>query len=109
MSINDTHLVDESELRVSVAKILDLRLRAVEAVVALAHVALLVLPLAVGDTADREDQDADLAAKVDGVSDGVLWPVGRHVCPEKMLEGGQIGILLVRMYVPSSQNTTCCS
>lgn len=102
MSINDSHLVDEPELRVSVAKILDLRLRAVEAVVALAHVALPVLPLAVSDTADGENQHADLAAEIDGVSDGILWPVGRHVRPREILECGQIEILVVRMYVPSS-------
>jgi hypothetical protein len=52
VSINDLQLVHEPELRVSVAKILDLRLRAVEAVVALAQSTLPVLPLAVSDTAN---------------------------------------------------------
>jgi hypothetical protein len=42
----------QSELGVPVAKILNLRLSAVEAVIALAKVALLVLPLAVSDSED---------------------------------------------------------
>jgi hypothetical protein len=68
--------MNQAELRVPVAKILDLRWCTVEAVVALAQVTLSVLPLAVHDAKDREDQHTDLTSKIDGVACRVLGRVG---------------------------------
>jgi hypothetical protein len=82
--------MNQAEFRVSVAKILDLRCSAVEAVVALAQVALPILPLAVYDAEDREDQHTNLTCQIDGMACRVLRRVGCHVCP-------------------SSQDTTSCS
>jgi hypothetical protein len=53
---------------VPVAKILDLRFSAVEAMIALAQAALPVLPLAIDNATRRQKQDRNLTAKVDGVA-----------------------------------------
>lgn len=74
----------------SVAQILNLGLRlAVEAVIALAVVALLVLPLAVGDAAACQDEYADLACQIDGVALVVFWRVDEGVCPVGVLVVGK--------------------
>jgi hypothetical protein len=74
-------LMNQAELRVPVAKILDLLWCAIEAVVALAQVTLPVLPLAVHDTEDRENQHTDLTDKIDGMARRVLGRIIRYVCP----------------------------
>lgn len=59
--------------------------QAIEAVVSLPHLALLVFPLAVGDASNGQHHDGDLPSKVDGVSDGIFWPVRFPVCPRSVL------------------------
>jgi hypothetical protein len=73
-----TLLVYITKLRVSVAKILCVG----QPVVALAQVALPVLPLAVSDTRAGQETDADLGAQVDGVASGVPRCVMDGVYPE---------------------------
>lgn len=54
---------------------------ALEPVIALAGSAKPVLPEAVDDAKDREQDDDDLADEVDGVADGEVRAVGRDICP----------------------------
>jgi microcystin degradation protein MlrC len=76
------HLVDVAELGVSVTEILDLSCGSIgQTVIALAHVALSVLPLAVEDTEGGQEEDADLAAQVDGVAGRVSRCVVLSVGP----------------------------
>ena len=55
---------------------------ALEAVVAAAAGAQAVLPVAVEDAAEGEEEGADLADEVDGVADGEIGAVGREVGPD---------------------------
>lgn len=74
--------VDISELRVPIAQISDLCFtQFVQAVIALAQVALPILPFTINDAATGENQNADLTAQVDRVANWVLWPVSASVCP----------------------------
>lgn len=74
------------ELRMPVAQLPDLVLiQSLHTMIALAHIALPVLPFAVKDAASREDQDTDLAAKIDRVTSIVLWCVRQDICPAYLL------------------------
>jgi hypothetical protein len=65
-----------------ITKIPDLSLAAtVEAVIALAQIALPVLPFAVNNTTGCKDQDTDLSAKIDGMAVGILRCVFAGICP----------------------------
>jgi hypothetical protein len=75
----------QSEFWVPVTQILNLFRATIEAMVALAEVALLVLPLAVCDTTQGQYQDADLTTKIDGVAIGILRRIIRDVCPLRVL------------------------
>jgi hypothetical protein len=78
--------MNETELGVPVAKILDFRLSAVEAVVTLAKLTLPVLPLAVSDTSSRQDQNADLANKIDSMARSIAsFRIACDICPRLLL------------------------
>ena len=65
-----------------ISQILDLRRRlADQAVVPLAQVTLLVFPLAVKDSENGKNTDANLTAQVDCVADRVAWSVVGSICP----------------------------
>jgi len=67
---------------VSISQVLDVSLRlAVEAVVALSTVALPILPFAVCDSEDSEQEDAELADEVDGVANRVFGGVFKGIGP----------------------------
>jgi hypothetical protein len=97
--------MDIAELRVSVSKILDLSCSSSDqTVIALAEVALPVLPLAVDDAEDGQNKDANLAAQVDGMTDWVSWCVMLSVCPgDKLVTSTEVTLYEL---LPSSQNTT---
>jgi hypothetical protein len=82
----------QSELRVPVTQVLNLCLRAIEAMVALAEIALLVLPLAVYNTTYGQYQYADLTSKVDGVAIRILWRIIRYVSPLRVLAAVEVDL-----------------
>ena len=70
------------EVRVAVAQLALLRLiETLQPVITLALVPDLVLTDDVENAEDSEQGDADLGDQVDGVADGVVGCVGRHVGP----------------------------
>ena len=74
--------MNEAELGVSVSEILDLSNGSPnQTVIALAQVALFVLPFAVEDAKRSQEEYADLATQVDSVTGWVSWCVVLGVCP----------------------------
>lgn len=78
-------LRDVAEGRVAVSKILDLLLvKAVEAMITFAQVTLFVLPFAVYNTSNRQDQHAHLTREVDRMSGMVFRRILGNIGPEKV-------------------------
>lgn len=77
-------LVHVPKLRVPVTKVPNLSFASpVKTVITLAQVALPILPLAVTDTEDSQDENANLATQVDGVTCWILWCIFGGVCPSR--------------------------